>query len=231
MSNQIPSSHQTSDQKLNTLILVPQGAEYQAVVKGLKHYLNPQQILPIPIGCVAVGKYLETLTNPQQFTQVILMGLCGSLNPNLKVGDIVVYAQCFDLSSGNILECEFKPKISNKFTVVKSVTSDRLIYLAAEKQNLYKDTNADVVDMEGFAVVNFFRKLNIPVGMIRVVSDDSGHDLPNLEQAIDQNGNLKPWQLAIALIKQPHAALRLISGSLMSLRVLSQICLINSLIS
>jgi nucleoside phosphorylase len=205
---------------LKTLILVPQGAEYQAVAKNFKHDLN-FLVCPIPIGCSSVSKYLESLKNPQQFSQAIAMGLCGSLNPDLKVGDVVVYEEC--LYQEKVLKCTSIPKVINSSTQVKAVTSDRLIYLASEKQNLCKTTNCDVVDMEGYIILEFFSKLNIPVGTIRVVSDDSDRDLPNLEQAIDVNGKLKPLKLAIAFIKQPIAALRLIQGSLKSLQVLSEV--------
>lgn len=215
------------------LILVPQGAEYQAVRKNLKANQN-LVILPIPIGCPAVGKYLEGLTNLQQFQQAIAMGLCGSLNPQLKVGNIVIYTECLDLTKQQtqtqFLECVLKPNIRNKFTLVKALTSDRLIHLASEKQYLYQTTQTDVVDMEGYVILEFFKKLNIPVGMIRVVSDDSNYDLPNLERAIDQNGNLKPLKMAIAFGRQPQAAFRLIQGSLKSLQVLSRISLNQDLI-
>jgi nucleoside phosphorylase len=224
LPNQNPSLNKPD--LLKTLILVPKGAEYQAATKNFPQS-HDYQISAIPIGCNSVGKYLQSLDHPQQYHHVIVMGLCGSLNPQLKVGDIVVYNSCMYQSQS--LKCSplsiNTAKSLVKFTV-QALTSDRLIYLASEKQTLYQTTQADVVDMEGYVVLEFFRKLNIAVSMIRVVSDDAGHDLPNLEQAIDQDGNLKPLELAIAFTKQPLAALRLIRGSLKSLQILSQVSLI-----
>jgi nucleoside phosphorylase len=218
---------------LKTLILVPKGAEYQAITKNFpqNHQNHNWQISPTPIGCNAVGKYLQSLDHLQQYQQVIVMGLCGSLNPQLKVGDIVVYGSCMYQSQSlkcsplSINTAKSPVKSLIKFTV-QALTSDRPIYLAAEKQTLYKTTQADVVDMEGYVVLEFFKKLNIPVGMIRVVSDDAGYDLPNLDQAIDRDGNLKPLELAIAFTKNPIAAIRLIRGSLKSLQILSEVSLI-----
>jgi nucleoside phosphorylase len=227
LPNQNPSLNNLD--LLKTLILVPKGAEYRAVTKNFSpnHQNHNFQISPTPIGCKAVDKYLQSLDHPQQYHQVIVMGLCGSLNPQLKVGNIVIYSEC--MYQSQILKCNplsintAKPPVKSP---VKSLTSDRLIYLATEKQNLYQTTNCDVVDMEGYVVLEFFGKLNIPVSMIRVVSDDAGHDLPNLETAIDQDGNLQPLELAIAFAKKPLAALRLIRGSLKSLQVLSEVSLI-----
>jgi hypothetical protein len=48
--------------------------------------------------------------------------------------------------------------------------------------------------------------------MLRVVSDDSKHDIPNLTSAINSDGSLQPLPLAITMIRQPIAATRLIRG-------------------
>jgi hypothetical protein len=58
---------------------------------------------------------------------------------------------------------------------------------------------------------------------LRIVSDDRCGDLPDLNQAIDSQGNLQTLPMAIALIKQPMAAIRLIKGSLTGLKALEQI--------
>jgi len=59
--------------------------------------------------------------------------------------------------------------------------------------------------------------------MLRVVSDDVLNNIPDLNQAIDPQGNLKTLPMAIALIKQPLAAVKLIKGSLTGLKALSKI--------
>jgi hypothetical protein len=59
--------------------------------------------------------------------------------------------------------------------------------------------------------------------MLRVVSDNAQHDLPNLANAIDQNGALQPLPLAWSMVKQPIAAMRLIRGSLQGLKRLQAV--------
>ncbi|NEP14031.1 MAG: phosphorylase [Symploca sp. SIO2C1] len=82
---------------MNYTILVPQGAEYQAVCRGLSKTGSPQpQVLPIPIGYQPVTHYLEKWQKSEQFLtdtrpQVLLMGLAGSLSPQYNIGDIVLY--------------------------------------------------------------------------------------------------------------------------------------------
>lgn len=155
----------------------------------------------------------------QQFDRVFVMGLCGSLRSELIVGEIVTYRSCQD-ESGAVWTCEVDRNITR---VVTGWTSDRVICSAVNKQALADRTNADVVDMEGTAISQFFAAQKIPVTMLRVVSDDVTGDIPDLSGAIDAQGNLRPWGLGWAFVQQPIAAARLIRGSLRGLKQLKQI--------
>lgn len=214
------------------IILVPQGAEYQAVCRGLVGVISPPNVIPIPVGIEAVRTYLHKLQvqnhllfHPQM--QVLLMGVCGSLNPRYSVGDIVLYENCFYQDKcqqcDRTFTAELHSRLSNQVSLVKSLTSDRVICTAAEKKYLGGVYPSDVVDMEGFAVLEFFGQLGIATAMLRVVSDDSHHNLPDLTPVFDPNGALKPLPLALAFIQQPVAAVRLIRGSLQGLKVLQKI--------
>ncbi|NES98879.1 MAG: phosphorylase, partial [Desertifilum sp. SIO1I2] len=77
----------------NLVLLVPQGAEYQAVCRGLKQHPGTVPfVLPIPVGVNAVQRYLQTWK--QLPKQVYVLGLCGSLNPEYQVGEVVLYQKC-----------------------------------------------------------------------------------------------------------------------------------------
>ncbi|MEA5578936.1 phosphorylase [Anabaena sp. UHCC 0451] len=214
---------------INT-ILVPQGAEYQAVCRGLSRVTGFQlQVIAVPLGMKPLYQFLEKncqhLNQPNQ--RVLLMGLCGSLNQHYNVGDIVIYEDC--VYQGNLLECDrnltesIHQQLGDKVSFVKGLTSDRVISLAAEKRNLHQQFSADVVDMEGFATLEFFQQQGVSVVMLRVVSDDSLHDIPDLTSVITADGSLQPLPLVWKLISQPLAATRLIRGSLQGLKVLERV--------
>jgi hypothetical protein len=211
---------------INT-ILVPQGAEYKAVCRGVRRFRGYQpQVIAIPIGMQALGEFLDL--NCQYLNQrVLLMGLCGSLNQRYGVGDIVLYGDC--VYQGNLQECNYtyikdiQSQLEDQVYIVKGLTSDRLISLAAEKRSLHEKFAADVVDMEGFTALEFFQPRGVPVAMLRVVSDDSHHDIPDLALAIAPDGSLLPLPLATTLIRLPLAAIRLIRGSLQGLKVLENV--------
>ncbi|MFN6530407.1 MAG: phosphorylase [Nostoc sp. ChiSLP03a] len=183
-------------------------------------------VLAIPVGMKPLLKYLQQ----GQFlapSRVLIMGICGSLSDRYTVGDLVLYQNC--IYQGKQQECDrtftaqLHSYISEKSLLVKSLTSDRVIWSASEKRHLGKTLAADVVDMEGFTALEFFNSAGMSVAMLRVVSDDCQHNIPDLTPAINSDGSLNPFPLAIAMLRQPFAATRLIRGSLTALKVLEQV--------
>ncbi|WP_375470078.1 phosphorylase [uncultured Nostoc sp.] len=216
---------------INT-ILVPQGAEYKAVCRGLSGVTGSiPTVVAIPLGMKPLLKYLQQSQVNGEFlapkSRVLIMGICGSLSDRYTVGDIVLYQDC--VYSGKRQECDrtftaqLHSSISGKVSLVKSLTSDRMICSASEKRHLGETLAADVVDMEGFTALEFFNAAGVDVAMLRVVSDDCQHDIPDLTSAINSDGSLNPFPLAMGMLRQPLAATRLIRGSLKSLKVLKQV--------
>lgn len=216
---------------INT-ILVPQGAEYKAVCRGLSGVTGSiPTIVAIPVGMKPLLKYLQQFPGNGQFlvpkSRVLIMGICGSLSDRHTVGDIVLYQDC--VYQGKQQECDrtftaqLHSFISQKASLVKSLTSDRVIWSAAEKRHLGETLAADVVDMEGFTALEFFNAVGVSVAILRVVSDDCQHNIPDLTSAINSDGSLNPLPLAMGMLRQPLAATRLIRGSLTALKVLEQV--------
>ncbi|MFW6359676.1 MAG: phosphorylase [Chroococcales cyanobacterium] len=214
-------------------IFVPQGAEYKAVYKGLLQAKTPvPPVFATPVGLIPLTRYLEQWRQENKFSTtqpaVLLMGLCGSLLPRHRVGDVVIYEHCLTVS-GEYQECDriltkqIEKKLENKVSRVRSLSCDRVISTAKEKHQLGKQYNTDVVDMEGIAALNVLSETNISVAMLRVVSDDSSHDIPNLSAAFNSDGALQTIPLATAMIQQPLGAIRLIQGAMQGLKTLQKI--------
>lgn len=156
------------------------------------------------------------------------MGLCGSLTHRYSVGDVALYQACvYTNAPGRLHLCDrtlttlLQEKLKQT-SLVYALTSDRLVWSAAEKRHLGQIYSADVVDMEGFAALEVLSP-GVGVAMLRVVSDDCQHDLPNLTSALSPDGSLQPAPLAIGMIRQPMAATRLIRGALRGLQVLQEV--------
>ena len=209
-------------------IVVPQGAEYQAVCRGLQQGGAANlQVITIPIGFDNIkqilANYFKQLANSKQ---IIIIGLCGSLSKSYGIGDQVLVQSCQDFRGNRVdLNAELTAKIHAKLSLdsVAGLTSDRLIFQAQEKYEFGQKYNAKVVEMEGYGYVKELQQQGKSVAMLRVVSDDLAGDLPNLNNIIDSQGNIKVVAMAIAFLKQPIAALRLIRGSLIGLKALESI--------
>jgi len=219
--------------ELIAAILVPQGPEYKAVCRGLSRLAVSTSVLPIPVGPQPVTTHLKRLQqngllNYQQ-PRVLLMGLCGSLNVRYPVGQAVLYQHCLYKSPATTLPCDVQltaqvyDSLGKKATLVKALTCDRVITSAAEKRSLGEIYSADVVDMEGFAALDVLSRAGVAVAMLRVVSDDCCHNLPDLSSALGSDGSLKSLPLAIGLLRQPLAATVLIRGALRGLRGLQEV--------
>ena len=212
---------------INTIV-VPQGAEYQAVCRGLAKVMTKNvRVVSIPIGVKqrsrVLSHYSEIIDNS---SGILIMGLCGSLSNLYAIGDAVLVKSCEDTNCNLVkLNTQLTAEINEKLAIetVTGLTSDRIITLTQEKLNLARQYSASIVEMEGYSYVVELQQQDKAVAMLRVVSDDIHGDIPDLNKAIDPQGNLKSLPMAIALFQQPPAAVRLIKGSLAGLKTLEQI--------
>lgn len=215
-------------------ILVPQGAEYQSVKQGLGSAFLPS-IYPIPVGSNAVKESLLTGDLAEKLKEsspqlVIVMGLAGSLSSRLKLGQVVVYRSCQYLTIQGRLQQWLCDISSLNFLAghlylesVDGLNSDRVITSSKEKQELGERYQVQAVDMESAAILDFFETKQIPVIIVRVISDEVGQSLPDFSQVYNAQGELRNWPLAKALITQPIAGIKLIKSSLYALNKLEKI--------
>ena len=216
-------------------LLVPQGAEYQAVLQGIKKNPNTINIKSIPAGVKAVTEFLEKWEQNPYFLKelpktIMMIGLGGSLSPKHSIGDIIIYEECTSLESktNECRQCDpflsklVIEKLKGKCTFGKGITGQYVMSSAKEKQVLEKTYKADVIDMEGIALLNWSRKWNISVIVIRVISDNCQQDLPDLRDVFGVDGKLQYFYLAYQMIKKPLSSIHLIYSSLKSLNVLKE---------
>ncbi|MEA5534964.1 purine phosphorylase [Crocosphaera sp. XPORK-15E] len=230
MLSRTPLTHQ-----INRL-LVPQGMEYQAVCRGIKQTSANLEIIAIPVGIKPLTDFLRQWQQTPEFlnkswTGLMVMGLGGSLSPKYRVGDVVLYRDCGDIQpieeqwyhcDAVLSELVFQ-RLENQLFWGRGITSDRVISSAEEKRLLGQKYQGDVVDMEGIAILKWCQGLDIPLVMLRVISDNCQQDLPDLTPAFGKDGGLQPLILARQMLKNPSNSIHLIQSSLQSLKVLQQV--------
>lgn len=211
-----------------THILVPQGAEYQAVCRGLAKVRQPPPVQAIPLGIPGlVTDFLQKhfLSQVSSSSGVVLMGLAGGLAPDLSIGDRLLYEGCYD-SAKDWQSCDvsLRQKLAQRLAgsaiLIKGLTCDRIISQASEKAALYHRTGLAAVDMEGYDVLKFLNSAQIPTAIVRVISDTHQQNLPDLAPAIAADGQLNPWILSGQFAQNPIAAFHLICSSLQGLKKL-----------
>lgn len=205
------------------LVLVPQGLEYTAVRQGLgRRHWPSWQVVPLRAGAAAVTTPALAAALANLPTVAVVLGVCGGLQA--QVGEVVVYRTCQDEAGARYsLDATLLACLGQRWRQVQAITTQRIICKATDKQALARQWQVDVVDMEGVPLLQHLQGLGIAVAMVRVVSDGSDRDLPDLSHGFDACGNLRPWSVLGAMLRQPLAAASLVQGSVRALSALSAI--------
>jgi nucleoside phosphorylase len=138
---------------------------------------------------------LEALKEKKDVDGMISTGLCGALDPALRLGNVVI--------SGDA-------PIDTRAPFVRGAvhTIDHVSIIAAEKRTLRNQTGAIAVDMESAAVERKAREWNVPYLCIRAVSDRAGDTLPlDFNRYRNARGDFSRTRIALAAIARPFTVM------------------------
>ncbi len=197
-------------------IVVPRGAEARAVEQGWA--IARPTLLAIPAGDAAQA----LLQHAQVGQSVLVLGLCGALDPTLRVGDTVVYERILNGSETVELDPELRAlcAVVSRHPPVAAAAVTHVIGDVATKSTLRAATGAAVIDMEAAALARALGRRGVRVATVRVVSDDAQHELPDLGGVYDAAGSLRPLALAFAFARAPRRSARFVANALRALRAL-----------
>jgi nucleoside phosphorylase len=150
---------------------------------------------------------------------VLSSGLAGSLNPELVPERVVAAKRVGTMrdASGLPITTTIVDFAQHRGATLIEVllTSDHIIETQEEKSRLANFGEA--VDMESFHVVQEFSDHNIPVAVVRAISDGSDQDLPvNFEKCLTPQGQVKAGPLLKELLARPSRVPELIRFGLQS---------------
>ena len=138
---------------------------------------------------------LAGLKEKKDVDGMISTGLCGALDPALRLGDVVF--------SGNA-------DIDTRAPFVRGAihTIDHVAGTAAEKRTLRNQSGAIAVDMESAAVERKAAEWNVPYLCIRAVSDRAGDTLPlDFNRYRNTRGDFSRTRIALAAIARPFTVM------------------------
>jgi nucleoside phosphorylase len=175
-------------------------------------------MLVVPAGAAAVNR----IDDGRGAATALVLGVCGALDPGLRVGDAVVYARVVDGAETIELDPQFAAACAGACNcrMLDAAAVTYVVGDVAAKLALREATGAAVIDMEAASLARAFHRRGVSVAMVRIVSDDAAHELPDLRDVYDGNGALKPVAMAAALLRTPGRSVRFIANVLQALRAL-----------
>lgn len=138
---------------------------------------------------------------------VIATGFAGSLQPDLKIGHIVVANEIVGLGADPLrIDVGMSSDASRGLHVGRMLTVDRMVRTIAEKQSLASETGAISVDMESLAVARVCQSTRIRCMSVRVISDDMSADLPpEVLSLVGETGAVRIGAVVASLWKRPSS--------------------------
>ena len=137
---------------------------------------------------------------------VISSGLAGSLKELYPALTIVSPSRVGGLTAASgtaVTRAVHQLAVKSSATAINTLlTSSHIIDSHEEKARLSQF--ADAVDMESSHIVESFLGEQIPIGVIRAISDGSDEDLPiDFEKCLSPSGKVKPFSLVKELALKP----------------------------
>ncbi len=197
-------------------IVVPRGAEARAVMRG---WPTPRpDVLVIPAGAAAGPFIAEGVP----LGRVLVLGLCGALDPSLAVGDAVVYTRIVEGPVAAAVDAQLSSACADALgrPLVVAATVDRVVGDVAGKVAIRASTGAAVIDMEAASLAAALTGRGARVVMVRVVSDAAQTELPDLRGVYAPDGALRPLRLTAALLRWPRRGASFVRNALHALRSL-----------
>lgn len=145
------------------------------------------------MGAEAARRATEAVIMLYRPSMVQSVGFAGALDKGLRIGQILEPRYVIDASDGSRVDTG---------SGVGTVVSFRSVASPGQKARLATAYGAQAVDMEAAAVARGTEAHGLRFAAVKVISDDQGLPMPDMERFTDRDGRLREWALAA------HAALR-----------------------
>jgi len=153
-------------------------------------------------------------------TAMVSLGFAGALTPDLRIGDVVVcatvrrasgfgkdegLAEAYAADTGLVALASTGPAgTATRFSLGTSVTTPRVVSGARAKQELSREFQARVVDMESYWIAMMASSRRVPFIAIRSASDTLQDDLRAVDHILDSEGKVLWKRVAPYFLQHPH---------------------------
>jgi len=197
--------------------------EVDELVKGLKKVWKYRSVaVPVIEGeyagkivAVAIGgmgrqaarRAADVLISGHRPRWIISAGFAAALNPAYARNDLILAREVID-RQGGCFPVDPPPELGAKVPHRRGrlLTVDQVVLRAAEKGELHRSYQADLVDMETSAVAAICREKLVRFLSIRVIGDDAHTDLPReLTTMVNRSGSYRVGAVLRSLWHRPSS--------------------------
>jgi nucleoside phosphorylase len=133
---------------------------------------------------------------------VVSAGACGALAPDLTVGALVVPETVIG-PDGTRLSVTPSAPLARSGTLL---TVAEVVHTPEEKARLWIETGAVAVDTESVVILEWARRMGVPAGVVRGVSDVATAGVPpDLAALVEPGGRVNRSQALRAMLSRPAA--------------------------
>lgn len=176
-------------------------------VRGNLHG-QPVAVLHTGVGAAACRESLNAFLRAESFDYLISAGLAGALDPELKLGDLLIAE---NHSSRALLESPHVDLQEASIYLADVVTAPRIVEAKDEREKLARESGAAAVDMETSVIAKACADHDLPMISLRAISDTLDEPFPAPADVLfDVDRQKTPaGRLALYLLTHPAAIGRL----------------------
>jgi hypothetical protein len=198
---------------MNEVVFVAPTLAEQALVRAGAQYAFPGQIqvLACGIGPEAAAAFARRLEAwPERPKSLALIGWAGGLSPDLAPGDVVLADRALD-EQGEPVPCSVMNLPGAKTGALLTVSAPLLTPLAKQRRLDSAAHASDLlaVEMEAYPLAQWAWQRQAPFVHARVILDAADEALPDLVDALDRLGRIRPGRLARRLLQRPGLSIAL----------------------
>jgi adenosylhomocysteine nucleosidase len=201
-------------------------------------------LLQAAIGAAGFAEKLAQHLATQRYDALLVLGLAGALDSQLKTGDVVVYERCLDLREHSgvremqlsrdefasigcdaALSQQLFDRLSGRGLRCLpglGAMAARVVIDAQDKLRLGAQTGAQAVDMETFLLAETAARCGLACAAVRVVLDEATHDLPDFNAGLNAEGRLELGRTLQAMAMRPVASWHFLRSLPVASRALRQ---------
>ncbi|HHT9110005.1 MAG TPA: phosphorylase family protein [Candidatus Brocadiaceae bacterium] len=201
------------------------------ILKKIRHeraLMYQTEFCGFPVMLVQTGigkKVSDVIQRLSKYVRIQLMvssGFAGSVNPGVRVGDLVIGKDVLSTSQDAfeeeiVIDSSLTCDASVADIAVKLQHSDgyqahcgdiltvnKVIQKSSTKKHIGICTSAIAVDMESFVIAERAHAMGIPFVVIRSISDGVDEDLEMCENMVTEGGNINILAAMREVVTKPH---------------------------